>query len=75
MPAKNPRINVVLEDPLYKGVQFLALKDGVSLSTKVRDLIRQALDTQEDIDLARLAEAREASWEDESALSHQEVWS
>ena len=75
MPAKNPRINVVLEDPLYEGVRFLAQKDGVSLSAKVRDLIREALEVQEDIYLARFVETREASWKDETALSHQEVWS
>ncbi len=31
MPTKNPRINVVLDKPLYQNVQFLAKKDGVSL--------------------------------------------
>jgi predicted DNA-binding protein len=75
MPAKNPRINVVLEDPLYEGVRFLAQKDGVSLSTKVRDLIKDALEVQEDIYLTRFAEIREGSWKDEAALSHAEVWS
>ena len=35
MPARNPRINVVLEEPLYREVQFLAKKDGVSLSAVV----------------------------------------
>jgi hypothetical protein len=32
MPAKNPRINVVLEKPLYQNVERMARKDGVSLS-------------------------------------------
>jgi hypothetical protein len=44
MPAKNPRINVVLDAPLYNQVQFLAGKDGVSLSTKVRDLLKEAME-------------------------------
>ena len=47
MPAKNPRINVVLDAPLYNQVQFLAGKDGVSLSTKVRDLLKEALELKE----------------------------
>jgi len=37
MPAKNPRINIVLDMSLYKNVQFLAEKDGVSLSSKARE--------------------------------------
>ena len=44
MPAKNPRINAVLDPPLFKYVQFLAEKDGVSLSTKVRDLLKDAME-------------------------------
>ena len=75
MPAKNPRINVVLDDPIYRYVQFLAEKDGVSLSTKVRDLIKEALETDEDIYLAAFAEEREKSLDESSVLSHDETWS
>ena len=75
MPTKNPRINVVLEAPLYQNVRFLADKDGVSLSTKVRDLLKEALEIQEDIYLADFAEEREESWNKSSALTHEEVWS
>ena len=75
MPAKNPRINVVLEEPLYREVQFLAKKDGVSMSTKVRDLIREVLETQEDIYLAQIADRRAASWKEPLGLSHEGTWS
>ena len=75
MPAKNPRINVVLEESLYKQVQFLARKDGVSMSTKVRDLLKEVLESQEDVYLARIAEARESTFKKSSGLSHGEVWS
>ena len=75
MPTKNPRINVVLDDPLYRYVQFLAEKDGVSLSTKVRDLIREALVTEEDMHLAAFAEEREELLDESSILSHEETWS
>jgi len=75
MPAKNPRINVVLDDNLYKNIQFLAETDGVSLSTKVRDLVREALEVQEDIYLASFAERREQSWDKSETLSHEEIWS
>jgi predicted DNA-binding protein len=74
MPAKNPRINVVLEEPLYREVQFLAKKDGVSMSTKVRDLLKELLDTQEDIYLARIADRRSSTWKKPLGLSHEETW-
>jgi predicted DNA-binding protein len=75
MPAKNPRINVVLEEPLYREVQFLAKKDGVPLSTKVRDLLRESVETQEDIFLAQLADKRAAGFKKNLEVSHKETWS
>ncbi len=75
MPAKNPRINVVLDVPLYKNVQLLAEKDCVSLSTKVRDLLKEAMETHEDIYLAAFAEERERTLEITTTLTHEEVWS
>lgn len=75
MPAKNPRINVVMEQPLYREVQFLAKKDGVSMSTKVRDLLREALETQEDIYLAQIADRRASDWKEPLGMSHEETWS
>ena len=75
MPTKNPRINVVLDPVLYKKVQFLAEKEGVSLSTKVRDLLKEAMEVQEDIYLAEFAEERVLTWKDSEALSHDKIWS
>jgi len=75
MPAKNPRINIVLDMPLYKNVQFLAEKDGVSLSAKVRELLKEAMETHEDIYLSALAEERETTFDMDSALTHEEAWS
>ncbi len=75
MPAQNPRINVVLNNLLYQDVRLLAEKDNVSLSAKVRDLLKEALEIQEDIALSAFAEKREKSWKDSKALSHDDVWS
>ena len=74
MPAKSPRVNVVLERPLYRTVERIAKRDGVSLSLKVRDLVREALEIEEDISLSRLAEAREKKFKRSTALKHDEVW-
>lgn len=74
MPTKNPRINVVLEEPIYNSVERLARKDGVSLSLKVRDLVKEALEIEEDIALSKFAEAREKTFIKKKSLKHDEVW-
>ena len=74
MPAKNPRINVVLEKPLYYSVRRLAASEEISLSLKIRDLVKEALEAQEDITLAELATEREKTFRRTRALSHKQVW-
>ena len=74
MPARNPRVNVVLEKPLYEAVGHLAKKEGVSLSTAGRDLVKEAIGIREDIDLGRFAETRERTLRRTRALTHKDVW-
>jgi len=74
MPARNPRVNVVLEKPLYEAVDLLAKEEGVSLSTAVRDLVKEAIEIREDIDLARFAERRERTRRRSRSLTHKDVW-
>ncbi len=74
MPTNNPRVNVVLEKPLYANVERLAKRDGVSLSMKVRDLVSAALEIEEDIVLAKFAGVREKSFNRKKSLKHDEVW-
>lgn len=58
MPTKNPRVNTVLEPPLFRAVERLARSDRVSLSEKVRDLVRDAVELVEDERLESLARDR-----------------
>lgn len=74
MPTKNPRVNVVLERPLYESLRRWAKRDGVSLSLKMRDLVREAFEAEEDRVLARLAEDRERSFRRKKALTHGQTW-
>ena len=74
MPAKNPRVNVVLERPVYDALGRLARREGASLSTKARDLLRQALETHEDFELAALAEERAQTLNTAAGLTHEQVW-
>lgn len=74
MPAKNPRVNVVLERPLYDALGRLARREGTSLSTKARDLLRDALETHEDLALSKIAEDRERTLDRSAGLTHDAVW-
>ena len=74
MPTKQPRVNVVLERPLYEALSRLAHRDGVSLSLKARDLLREALEIEEDVVLARFAGERERSFDRKKALTHPQAW-
>jgi len=74
MPAKNPRVNVVLEKPLYDSVRHLAAKEEISLSLKIRDLIKDALEAQEDVALTEFAREREKTFRRSRGLSHKQVW-
>jgi len=75
MTATNPRINVQVDTILYNNIRFLAKKDGVSLSAKVRELLKEASEIHEDVYLASVAEDREESWSESESLTHEEVWS
>ncbi|TMC70537.1 MAG: antitoxin, RHH family protein [Chloroflexi bacterium] len=74
MPAKNPRVNVVLERPIYDALGRLARREGTSLSTKARDLLRDALEVREDLALAKIAEERERTLVRSAGLTHEQVW-
>ena len=74
MPAKNPRINVVLEKPLYGALQHLAEGEGISMSMLMRDLVKEALEIREDQALADFAARRENSFDRSQALTHQAAW-
>ncbi len=74
MPTSQ-RINLVLDGAIYRRIRLLAENEGVSLPVKARDLIKEALEIQEDAYLSRVAEEREASWDESTALSHEDVCS
>jgi len=74
MATKNPRVMVVLESPLYRWVKKIAKKEGLSLSTKLRDLIREAYESYEDRYWAREGSKRLKSFKRSEALSHEEFW-
>ena len=74
MPTKSPRINVVLDETLYAIVQSMAQKEGVSLSSTARDLIKEALESYEDLALSEFAEERDRTYSRKKSLTHHQVW-
>jgi hypothetical protein len=74
MPTTNPRVNVVLEGPVYEGLRRWAKRDGVSLSLKVRDLVKDALEAEEDRALADFAKERERTLDRNKAMTHSQTW-
>jgi len=74
MRAKKPCVSVTLERPLYDALGRLARRDGVSLSTKARDLLRQELETHENLALVEVAAERERSLSRTKTLTRNAVW-
>ena len=74
MPTKNPRVNIVVEPPLYSVLHDLAKSEGISMSTIARDLIREAIDLREDVAFASVADTRMKTFDRKVALSHEDVW-
>jgi len=73
MATKLPRLNVVLEKPLYAELRNAAHRDGLSASAKARDLIREALEIAEDAHFSRVAEGRLRASKGRT-LTHDQVW-
>jgi metal-responsive CopG/Arc/MetJ family transcriptional regulator len=70
MPAKNPRVTVVLEKGLYSTIHEMAANEGISMSLIMRDMVKEALEIREDMALAEIAEKREQIFDPGKALSH-----
>lgn len=55
-------------------MQDLANREGVSMSTIARDLIREAIQLREEVALATFADKRMKSFNRKASLSHEAVW-
>lgn len=72
MPTKNPRLNVVLDDGLYKIIEGLAKKEGKSMSVIAKELLEDAIEKHEDLLLSQMATEREAK--SKKTVSHSDAW-
>ena len=53
MPTKHPRLCIVLDESLYERIKLLAKIKNTSMSSMVCELIKEALDMEEDLLLAK----------------------
>lgn len=71
MPTAKKRINLSVDDDLYNELEKLKdIKKAPSLSAVVLELAKEALELQEDLYFARIAEERIS----EPTISHDKIW-
>ena len=72
MPTAKKRVNLTIEDDLYQDFEVLKnLRNESSISSVILDLAKEALEINEDLYYAKIAEGRLH----EKKFSHETVWS
>lgn len=74
MSTKHPKINLVIERPLFETIKTLSEQNDLSLSSQIRSLVLEALENIEDIELVKLAEERYRTFNHHKAITHKEMW-
>ena len=73
MPTIKNRINITADKDLEKTLKMLAKRDGVPVATKAGNLLRIALELEEDIAWAQVVKER-MSEKNIKWISHKTVW-
>ena len=72
MPTSKKRVNLTIEDDLYQDFEALKiLRKESSISSVILDLAKEALEINEDLYYAKIADGRLH----EKKFSHETVWS
>ena len=72
MPAKNPRLNVVLDKRLYQIVTWLAQKENKSMSEVAKELMEDAIEKHEELLLSQEIMKRENL--SKKTIPHDKAW-
>ena len=72
MPAKNPRLNVVLSEDTMSIVEQIAKKEGKSLSVVAKELMEDAIEKHEDLLLSEMVMKREGKTQ--KTIPHDKAW-
>lgn len=73
MPTSKHRINLTVPDELNKILNLLANRDNMPVASKTLELLKEAVELEEDKILSAIADARFES-DKGKHLSHDEVW-
>ena len=74
MPTSKKRIQIPVENRVYKELERLASKRGQSLSGITADLVEEALEIQEDLYFSREGDRRWEEYDDSKLVSHKDAW-
>ena len=72
MPTTKKRINITVSPEIEKMLKLLSKRDEVPQATKASDLLRLAIEIEEDEIFNQLAEERDTK--DAKFISHNEAW-
>jgi hypothetical protein len=72
MATKNPRLNITMEPFEVTLLTKLAKQEDRSVSSLVKELLREALEVREDMVLSAIAAERDT--DDLETVSHEEAW-
>jgi metal-responsive CopG/Arc/MetJ family transcriptional regulator len=71
MPTSKKRVNLTIDDTLLEELEKIKkIRQAPSLSSIVIELTREALELQEDLYFAKIANEREK----EDTISHDKIW-
>ena len=72
MPTAKPRLNITLSPELDSAVEYLAKRDKTSRSGKVAELVKLAIEIEEDMLWSKLADERASKRG--RLIPHSEAW-
>ena len=68
------RLLVALDPPLKNTLQEISRRRKVSMSSVGKDLIKEALEIQEDVYWDKVASLRDKGFDWRKGLSHEKIW-
>jgi len=74
MSTKHPRVNVVLEEPVYKAVKQISRQYKISMSMVIRDMVKEEIEKYEDGYLAAIAGERDKTSKGSKNIKHKDFW-
>jgi predicted DNA-binding protein len=72
MPTKKKRINLTIDNDLYRSLERLSFKKHQPISSVSRELIEKALELEEDLYFSSIGDKRLE--EDKERFPHQSAW-